>query len=267
MLTHKNRNTTAILVMAVVFIGIGLSGCATKRNIDELAAEVRQVQRQNVQTQETLAHLDSTVTAGAESNDRLRADVAVTMNELRQQIDMLLENYNELLAQINQMGRQPSVTHVIRSSPGASEQTTVTKVDSAATRPVETAPSQPAIDCDATYDNSFILVRQGEYEKAIEGFRLYLENCPKHSSAENAYYWIGESYYSLEKYVDAINEFKYLIDNFKSSVNASRAMYKMARSQQELGKTSEAKATFQRVIDEYPETLEASQAKERLKDL
>ncbi len=267
MLTKKNQRMTATFIVAVMFVIIGLSGCATKRNIDELAAEVRQVQQQNEQTQDMLTRLDSVITAGTDANNKLRADVSVTVNDLRQQIDMLLENYNDLLTQINQMSRQPSVTHVVRSSPGASEQTSVTIADTAATKPVEALPPTPAIDCDATYDNSFILVRRGEYENAIEGFRLFLQHCAKHESAENAHYWIGESYYSLEKYVEAIEEFKYLIDNYKSSVNASRAMYKMARSQQELGKTKDAKATFQKLIDEYPETLEASQAKERLKDL
>ncbi|MEE8576053.1 MAG: tol-pal system protein YbgF, partial [candidate division Zixibacteria bacterium] len=128
-------------------------------------------------------------------------------------------------------------------------------------------PVTPAIDCSFTYDEAFILVRRGDYEKAIEGFQNFLTHCQKHENAENAHYWIGECYYSLEKYVDASAEFEYLLENYKSSVNASRALYKLARSKQELGKTSEAKQMFQKLFDDYPETLEGSQAKERLKDL
>ncbi|UCE25342.1 MAG: tol-pal system protein YbgF [Candidatus Zixiibacteriota bacterium] len=264
MLTGKKVFITAIVVVAVMCIGIGLSGCATKRNMDELAAEVRDVKRQNESTQTMLTRLDSVITAGADANNKLRNDVSVTVNDLQQQLDMLLENYNDLLAQIQQMNRQPSVTHVIRPSPGAQDQTPVVVTDTAG---ASDQPAEPAIDCDATYDESFILVRRGEYDTAIEGFRNFLTHCEQHQSAENAHYWIGECYYSLEKYVDAISEFEYLLSNYKSSVNASRALYKLARSKQELGKTGEAKETFQRLIDDYPETLEASQARERLKDL
>jgi tol-pal system protein YbgF len=264
MLSERKAYITAILIVVVMFIGLGLGGCATKRNMDELAAEVRDVKRQNESTQAMLARLDSVITTGANANNKLRADVSVTVNNLQEQLDMLLENYNELLVQIQQLGRQPAVTHVIRSSPGAQEQSSVTVEEPAEqTQP----PTAPAIDCGATYDESFILVRRGEYEKAIEGFQNFLTHCEKHESAENAHYWIGECYYSLEKYYDAIGEFESLIANYKGSVNASRAMYKLARSQQELGKTADAKKTFQKLIDEYPETLEASQAKERLKDL
>lgn len=265
MLTNRNTYITATLIVAVMFLGIGLSGCCTKRQLDELGAEVRQLKAQNESTQQMLTRLDAVITEGADASNKLRNDVSFTVNDLQRQMDMLLENYNELLAQIQQLNRQP-VKHVIKSSPGAQEQTSVT-IDQP---PAETEPAQPAapaIDCGATYDESFILVRRGEYENAIEGFQTYLTHCEKHESAENAHYWIGECYYSLEKYVDAISEFEYLIENYKSSVNASRAMYKLARSQQELGKTAEAKKIFQKLVDDYPETLEASQAKERLKDL
>ena len=265
MLTNKKHSITAILIMAVMFVSLGLGGCATKRNMDELMAEVRDVKRQNEDTHQMVTRLDSVMTAGADADNKLRNDIAITVNDLQQQLDVLMENYNDLMTQIQQMGRQPSVTHVIRPSPGASDQTSVTIKDTATTTAVE--PPPPAIDCGATYDESFILVRRGEYENAIAGFKNFLTHCEKHESAENAHYWIGECYYSLEKYVDAIAEFQYLIDNYKSSVNASRAMYKLARSQQELGKTDEAKRVFQKLIDDYPETLEASQAKERLKDL
>ncbi len=124
-----------------------------------------------------------------------------------------------------------------------------------------------SVDCDRTYDEAFILVRRTEYDKAIEGFREFLQQCEKHDLVENAYYWIGECYYSLEKYDEAVTEFEYLIDHYRSSVNTSRALYKLGRSKQELGKKSEAQKIFQQLIDDYPGTLEAEQAKERLKDL
>lgn len=265
MLTIKNKYIAAALIVAVMLISISLGGCCTKRQLDELGAEVRDVKTQSESTQQMLVRMDSVITEGADANNRLRTDISFTVNDLQRQMDMLLENYNELLAQIQQLNRQP-VTHVIKSSPGAQEQTSVT-TERPATATETPPPVTPTIDCGATYDEAFILVRRGEYEKAIEGFRVYLAQCEKHESAENAHYWIGECYYSLEKYVDAISEFEYLINNYKSSVNASRAMYKLARSQQELGKTAEAKGLFQKLIDDYPETLEASQAKERLKDL
>ncbi|MFQ5454270.1 MAG: tol-pal system protein YbgF [Candidatus Zixiibacteriota bacterium] len=245
--------------MVVIFTASCFTGCVTPRHIDEIKAEIGEVKTQTAETNDMVARMDSIISAGAEANNKLRNEISTTVNELQQQIDILLENYNELLAQMQLISQKKTVTHIIQSSPGS--QSEPSKGD--ATTDTET----PAIDCTITYDDSFILVRRGEYEKAIEGFEKFLSNCPTHESVENAHYWIGECYYSLEKYIDAVEKFDYLISNFKSSINTSRAMYKLARSKQELGKTEEAKQYFQKLIDAFPETLEANQAKERLKDL
>lgn len=250
---------TAISIMAVMFFVYVLGGCVLPRHIDELKAEIGEVRSQNERTQEMVASLDSTVTAGTEANAKLRGDVSYTVDELQQQISTLLENYNELMTLLRQIANNRKV---LFSSPGS--KTTQKQADPpSATTPVQA----PAIDCGATYDEAFILVRRGEYETAIDSFNFFVKECPNHESVENAYYWIGESYYSLEKYHEAISQFDLLITAYKSSPNIGRALYKLARSYQELGKKGDSKKVYKRLVDEFDGTLEAEQAKERLKEL
>jgi len=264
-----NRNKiiiAAILSMAVMFISNSLTGCVTARHIDEVKAEIRDVKNDTRNTDDKIARMDSIITASAEANNKLRNEITFSNSETQRQLEALLENYNELFQMLQEINQQLQVKHIIKSSPGSQPaETTPNKIQGQAEQP-QVIDDKPAIDCSATYDDAFIMVRRGEYEKAIEGFKLFLANCEKHENASNAHYWIGECYYSLEKYVDAITEFENLMKNYKSSINTSRALYKMARSNQELGKTSEAKKLFEKLVDEYPETLEASQAKERLKE-
>lgn len=255
------RGHIVVIIASVAFVGaaLWLSGCATPRQIDELKAQVRNVESQNLQTQRMVARIDSTLGQEAEASKRLRNDMAITIDDLQRQISMLLENYNDLIQRIDRLVQQQTYSY-LKSSPGAIEQQPGI--------PGSTPSSQESpIDCGATYDEAFLLVRRTDYQKAIEGFRRFLQFCPKHELVENAYYWIGECYYSLEKYDQAIAEFDYLLNNFRSSVNAGRALYKLGRCKQELGKKDEAKEIYQRIIDEYPGTIEYEQAKERLKDL
>ncbi len=257
MSTRKKSILTAILSMAVLYISLVLSGCATPRMINEVKAQIREVKSQNRQTQQMVARMDSVIVEGAEADKRLRNDMSVTIADLQQQIAALLENYNDLMQRIERFDQQQTFRSSIKSSPGAQQES-----------PTGTVAEEPSsADCNDMYDEAFILVRQGEYAKAIEGFRKFLRQCEKHELVENAYYWVGECYYSLEQYDQAIQEFEYLISHYKSSVNASRALYKLGRSKQELGKNNEAKKVFRQLIDDYPGTLEAEQAKERLKDL
>lgn len=245
--------------MAVLFLTLALGACVTPSKIDELQADIEQVRIENKKTQQMLARVDSLMTAQTLNSDKLRNDMSYTASELQRQIATLLENYNDMMSQINQIASGGRVTHVVKSSPGASSGSSQTFPDGSA--------RQPTIDCQKAYDDAFILVRQGEYEKAIGEYRNYLVECDNHSSAENARYWMGECFYSLGKFPDAIEQFQLLLDRYKGSVNSGRALYKLGRCNQELGRKEDAKKIYQQVIDKYPQTLEAEQSKERLKDL
>jgi tol-pal system protein YbgF len=129
------------------------------------------------------------------------------------------------------------------------------------------SPIIPGIDCQELYDESFINIRRGQYEEAITGFKDYLKYCGNKESADNARFWIGEAYYSMEKYREAIDEFEILLKDFPASEKQPGAYYKMARSYEELGQKNDARETFQKLVDEFPGTLEAEQAKEKLKEL
>ncbi len=254
-----SSSATAILLMAVLFLGLMISGCATGRQIEVLRAEIDTVKTQNQQTNSKLDHLDTVITQEAESNRKLRADISVTIDQLEEQISALQESYNDLLQKIDAIYKATTERRRIISSPGAQQ-----------TQPETAPPPQEAAasaDCSAKYDNAFILVMRGDYKKAIDDFNVFLKDCENHELAQNAHYWIGESYYSLEQYENAIQEFEYLLEHYKNSVNASRALYKLGRSKQELGKIDEAKKIFKQLIDDHPGTLEAEQARERLKDL
>ncbi|MGH8016613.1 MAG: tol-pal system protein YbgF [Candidatus Zixiibacteriota bacterium] len=259
MMTRKQIIGTALLPVAVLFLSLALGACVTPSQVDELKGDIAKVRSDNQKTQQLLMRLDSMMTQQTENNDKMRNDMSYTASELQRQISTLLENYNDMMNQINQISSGGRVTHVVKSSPGSSKNTSDTSLSSNM--------GTPSIDCQKSYDNAFILVRQGEYEKAIGDFRNYLVECDNHQSAENARYWMGECFYSLGKFPDAIEQFQLLLDRYKGSVNSGRALYKLGRCNQELGRNEEAKKIYQQVIDKHPQTLEAEQSKERLKDI
>ncbi len=261
-MTRKAKTETAIFIMAVLFIGIIASSCVTPHQIEEVRADIAQLSYENQGTQTMIRRVDSLMVKLDQENKKFRNDVSYTTDELQHQIASLLENYNEMMTLLKQVSTQGKVTHIIRSSPGSEDQTADTMV-TGQTR----MPARPQVDCQNAYDEAFILVRQGDYEKSISEFEQFLEDCKGHPSEENAHYWIGECYYSLGKFVDAIDWFQTMIDSFKGSANSGRALYKLGRCHQELGKMDKAKKAFKQVVDDYPQTLEAEQSKERLKDI
>lgn len=258
--------------MAVLLIGLGLSGCVTKRDIDEVKEQLTRVESQTRESSRLMAKVDSLIKMSATDNERLRADIRTSVDEMQAQIDALLANYNELqiqLHQINQKLDQPG-RRLVGSQPGDTiYQQPGQGGTTMPTQPSTPPPSlvTPSIDCDSTYDLAFVQVRQQAYEESIEGFRNFLAECPNDERVADAYFWIGECYFRQDNFGRAISEFEHVAKTYPESPKAPSSLYKVGRSQQELSRTEEAKKTFQSVIDQYPASTEAKQAKERLADL
>ncbi len=246
--------TVALLLTVTVLIA---SGCATKRDVMKVEEKVNNVRANQNEMLETLARLDSLVSSDTEESALLRAEIRTSLGELLDQFRMIQAGMNDLTDKVSYLaetGQRPTV--IIP---------TAMQTDSTDTTQVE--PVIPGIDCQQLYDDSFINVRRGQYEEAIKGFTDYLNYCGTQDQTDNARFWIGESYYSMEKYNEAIEEFKLLEKDFSNSEKRPGALYKMARSHEELGQKTEARETFNKLIDEFPGTLEAEQAKEKLKEL
>ena len=250
MKTLRFESRAAVFMTAVFCIGLALSGCVTKRDIEEVKDSLNSVRNQNVETQRLVARMDSIITEGAQSNARLTTEIRTSVSDLQQSIARLLENYNDLMQKLDAMSRGKERV-IINPSPGAQG----------------AEPAKSSSDCIALYDDAFILVHGSKYDQAIVAFRNFLDSCPKNENAANAHFWIGDCYYSQEKYTDAVKEFDYVLDHYTEANIVVKTMYKLARSKQELGKKEEARKIYKKIVADHKGTLEARQSEERLKEL
>ena len=71
-----------------------------------------------------------------------------------------------------------------------------------------------------------MILREGNLEfnfmGAIDAFEILIQNDSENDYADNAQYWIGESYYALDEYSKAIESFRKVI-NFADSNKADAA--------------------------------------------
>jgi tol-pal system protein YbgF len=244
------ESKAAVALTAAFCIGLALTGCVTKRDIEEVKDSLHSIRNQNVETQRLVLRMDSIITEGAQSNARLTTEIRTSVSDLQQSIARLLENYNDLMQKLDAISRTKEKI-IINPSPGA--------------QGGETAKS--STDCIAMYDDAFILVHGSKYDQAITAFRSFLESCPKNENAANAHFWIGDCYYSQEKYTDAVKEFEYVLDHYTDAGVVVKTMYKLGRSKQELGKKDEARKIYKKIVADHKGTLEARQSEERLKEL
>jgi tol-pal system protein YbgF len=117
------------------------------------------------------------------------------------------------------------------------------------------------------YDRGFWLLKQARHDEAITAFRNYRAAWPGGRNADNAQYWLGESYHALRQFDQALIEYERLIAEFPNSQKITHALLKSGYCLQELGRTDEARARLRDLAARYPGTTAARLAEERLRTL
>jgi tol-pal system protein YbgF len=117
------------------------------------------------------------------------------------------------------------------------------------------------------YEMAYSDYLTGNFQLAIESFLIYKENFPDSPLADDAQYWIGECYFSLEKYENAIEQYNELILNYPGGNKVPAAYYKKGLSLIELEKKEEALSVFKILISKYPLEEETKLAQQKIKEL
>jgi len=151
----------------------------------------------------------TTLELNARVQDSSNYDILSQLVFLENKIISLTNSFNELMA-------MPSTTPNIVRRPIA--QTPVQQTPSAAKMDYETY-KQHYIDALSAYQN-------GDFMGAIDAFEMLIANDSQNDFADNAQYWIGESYYALDEYSKAIEAFRKVIQ-YTDTNKADAAQFKI----------------------------------------
>jgi tol-pal system protein YbgF len=108
---------------------------------------------------------------------------------------------------------------------------------------------------------------KGNFELAIEGFTIYKFQFPESPLADDALYWIGECYFSQEKYNEAVGHFNELILNYPNGDKIPAAYLKKGISLAEQEKKEEALSVFKLLITKFPLEEETKIAQQKIREL
>jgi tol-pal system protein YbgF len=107
----------------------------------------------------------------------------------------------------------------------------------------------------------------GRYPLAISGFKDVLELDKRGDLADNARYWMGESYLAQRQLELALAEFDRIIRDYPNSNKRPDAYLKKAMTLEEMGRRAEANTMYELVIEQFPRTTQERVARRRLEDL
>ncbi|MEJ2038133.1 MAG: tol-pal system protein YbgF [Desulfosarcinaceae bacterium] len=114
------------------------------------------------------------------------------------------------------------------------------------------------------YDKAKQAYDNGQLDKARQGFAQLIKSYPNSTIADNAQFWIGESYYREKWYEKAILEYQTVLDKYPKGNKVPAAMLKQGLAFLQLGDKSNARLILQELEKKYPKTNEARIAKRKL---
>ncbi|MBM3298186.1 MAG: tol-pal system protein YbgF [Candidatus Aminicenantes bacterium] len=117
------------------------------------------------------------------------------------------------------------------------------------------------------YDMAYADYLRGNYDLAVDSFKIYREQFPSSPLADNALYWIGECFFSQRKFEAAIEQFNLLLFDYPRGDKVPAAYLKKGLSFLELGKKDEALSVFKLLITKYPGEDETKIAQQKVKEI
>jgi len=237
---------------AALGVALVLAGCATKRDVRELRAELAALRaRQDSLFAQVLAAqraLGDSLRRTGELVLRVRGDLGNQLVALEQQAIQI----QELLGQ-----SQQHLAALRQAAESRNQQL------AGAVPAVDTAPASGSAE--GLYRLGVEQLERGNPSTARAAFRELLSRYPTHALAPDAQFQLAETYYREKQPERALEELEQVVTLFPNSPAAPRALYRAGVIAEEQGNRSRARTYFTRVQRGYPRSEEARLAAERLR--
>ncbi len=117
------------------------------------------------------------------------------------------------------------------------------------------------------YEDAVRAFNEEHYEDSIQYFRDFVYKSPESEYADDAQFWIAESYLRKQLYSNAIKEFNQVVLRYGTGDRGAGALLKLAEVFSRIGDQVDARLSLQKLVNRYPGSDEAAEAYRLLKQM
>jgi len=277
-----------------------VTGCAlltskAELKVNEIATETRVLRSQQRDLTDEVARIRGLLESEGMVGDEQRAELLVRLDAIERTVAQMVARSEEqdamlrrMAAAIEQLARQAGLAPS-GAMPGASSGAAPAPAGTQSSAPPASTPAAPPAAAPdvaaappdtgaalpggegsselAIYDGARGDFARGNYALAREGFEELLRRFPASTLADNAAYWLAESFYAEGQFLQALERYEDILLNYPSGDVVPAALLKTGYCRLELGYTEEGRAAFQRVQQRFPDSNEAAIAAHKLASL
>ena len=182
-------------------------------------------------------------------------ELQTSMTELLERIDVLNARLAKLEAERDEPRPRAAAAAPAPAPPSAAAMSPVQRAQSRAVRSADLAEQ---------YRTAIIHYSSGRIAEARAAFQQVLDSDPSSELADNALFWIGETYYGAGDMANAITHYRRVGSDYSDQNKAPDALYKLALAYAKTGDLALARTTLQDVIARYPYSTAAASSRAEL---
>ena len=237
----------------IFFPALLLSACASKQDLLVVEDNVRKLKTESetIKTQTAVSYSD--VQQVRDDVSRLQGRIeevshnsTLAFGRLGMEDSLLVHKVDELELRLHKI-----------------EQSTIASAKRDSLSAVALLPPVPPTDAALLSDGEEKLNAKN-YAAARECFNVLLQRMPVSAHADDAQFYIAESYFGEKWYEKAILEYQVVISKYAKSGRRPAALYKQALSFELIGDVVNANVRFRDLVNIYPSSPQAALARKKM---
>lgn len=256
-----------LIFVSLIFMLI-LAGCVSTEESEQMKRDIARLYIENTELRKEVSELKTRV-------DRMSSDLntAIALKEGQLTLIAQTQDYVKELQLLKGRFEENSYNNEKRFKELYDK---ITELQTKPAQPVQSTqkeaeqitPKKESLkDPMAIYDSAHMDIKNKKFASARDKFQEIIKNYPDFELLPNAYFWIGETYYSETKYEDAILAYEEFLKKYPKHNKASGALLKEGMAFLELKDKKTAKVVFEKVIEKYPKSREAEIAQQKIAEI
>lgn len=256
--------TALVKKIAGLVLALGLAtGCYSTKMMEFTYQELDTLKTQQQALMAKIDELTRQFDEERQARIRTQAGHALTLQELIELVDVLSYRVGDIPQLLEARNRLLTLAAPDTHRVAQPYDTSGVMLPDSGTMRLSDADS----DGEKLFKSSYMDLTLGNYDLAIQGFKNFLVRYPNAESLSSARYYLGESYYSVTRYLEAVAEFQTVIRDEPRSRYTPPSYLKSGFCYEQLGEAQLAERAFRELISIYPRSEEAEQARVALQDL
>ncbi|MCU0584590.1 MAG: tol-pal system protein YbgF [Desulfobacterales bacterium] len=272
----------AVGIAAVMIAGIGPIGCATRRDVTTIDTRISEIELRDAEERRRREEFARSRESTEQALRQQAASTRAQIDEVREEVRALGGRIEEIQHGLRQQGPaadngdrlkeklarlEEQNTYIAQRLQRIEQHLKIEPPAAPGSRiKPEASPAKAASEAEL-YAKARQAFEKGDMVAARKGFDEFLMTYPGSENADNAQFWVGETFFQEKQYEKAILEYQKVIEKYPRGNKVPSALLKQGLAFLGLKDRVNSRLIFEEVVRKFPNTSEAKTASEKLKEL